>query len=191
MNGLRCIALFCALALPFAAQAQYPSRPVRIVVGFPAGGPIDVQARLIGQKLSQRLGQPVIVDNRPGADAMIATQAVSRAEPDGHTLLLASIGFATVPALHAALPYDPVKSFVPVIYVASGAMVLVGGPSMPATDLAGLLTLARERPGIITYGSVGIGSSNQRGMELLARRAGAKMLHVPYKGAAPATGDLL
>ncbi|GAA4336530.1 tripartite tricarboxylate transporter substrate binding protein [Pigmentiphaga soli] len=191
MNALRLIALCCIAALSAAAQAQYPSRPVRIVVGFPAGGPIDVQARIIGQKLSERLGQPVIVDNRPGADGIIATQAVARADPDGHTLLLASIGFATVPALHANLPYDPGKDFAPIIYAASGPMVLVGGPSMPAKDLAGLLELARSKPGAINYGSVGIGSSNHLGVELLARRAGVKMHHVPYKGASPATTDLI
>ncbi len=180
----------CACAAGALAQG-YPNRPLRVLVGFPAGGPIDVQARILGQKISQSLGQAVIVDNRPGADGIVATQAVAKADPDGYTLLLASIGFATVPGLHPKLPYDPVKDFAPVIYAASGAMVLVASSSVPATDLKSLLALARERPGQITYGSAGIGSSNHLGLELLARRAGVKMHHVPYKGAAPATTDLL
>ena len=192
MNWNFCFALL-AFLLPLAqAQAQgFPNRPVRLLVGFPPGGPIDLQARLIGQKLSESLKQPVIVDNRPGADGVIATNLVAKAEPDGHTLILASIGFATVPSMNAKLPYDPARDFSPVIYVALGAMVLAAHPSVPATNLKELLDAARARPGQFNYGSAGIGSSNHLGVELFTRTAAVQMHHVPYKGASPATTDLL
>ncbi|HEX7053160.1 MAG TPA: tripartite tricarboxylate transporter substrate binding protein [Burkholderiales bacterium] len=187
-------ALFATLAFAACAAAQaaeFPTRPVRLLVGFPPGGPIDIQARLIAQKLSERLKQSVVVENRPGADGVLATNAVASAEPDGHTLILVSIGFATVPSLNKALPYDPRKDFAPVVYTAAGAMVLAAHPSVPAKNVKELLELARSRPGQINYGSAGLASSNHLGMELLARSAGVRMNHVPYKGAAPATTDLL
>jgi tripartite-type tricarboxylate transporter receptor subunit TctC len=175
-----------------AAGAQtFPGKPIKILVGFPAGGPIDVQARFLAQKLAVSLGQPVVVDNRPGADGIIATNAVAKAEPDGYTLLLASIGYATVPSLHKDLPYDPASDLMPVIYSAHGPMVLVAHPDVPATTVAELFALARAKPGALNYGSAGMGSSNHLGMELLTRTAGVRMNHVPYKGAAPATTDLL
>lgn len=170
---------------------SFPSKPIRILVGFPAGGPIDVQARFLAERLTASLGQPVIVENRAGADGIIATNAVAKAEPDGHTLLLASIGYATVPSLHKELPYDPAKDLAPVIYSAHGPMVLVANPEVPAKTIAELFALARAKPGELNYGSAGIGSSNHLGMELLTRAAGVQMNHVPYKGAAPATTDLL
>jgi len=180
------------LAGASGAHAQaFPSKPLRILVGFPAGGPIDVQARFLAQKLTDSLGQPVVVENRPGADGIIATNAVAKAEPDGHTLLLASIGYATVPSLHKDLPYDPATDLVPVIYSAHGPMVLVANPAVPAKTISELFALAKAKPDQLNYGSAGIGSSNHLGMELLTRTAGVQMNHVPYKGAAPATTDLL
>ena len=174
-----------------AGAETFPSKPIKILVGFPAGGPIDVEARFLAQNLAISLGQPVVVDNRPGADGIIATNAVAKADPDGYTLLLASIGYATVPSLHKELPYDPVKDLVPVIYSAHGPMVLVAHPDVPARTVAELFALARTKPGALNYGSAGMGSSNHLGMELLTRTAGVEMNHVPYKGAAPATTDLL
>jgi tripartite-type tricarboxylate transporter receptor subunit TctC len=187
--------LGAAVALLIGVSAvcaqTFPSKPVRILVGFPAGGPIDVQARFLAERLTASLGQSVIVDNRPGADGIIATNAVAKAEADGHTLLLASIGYATVPSLHKELPYDPATDLAPVIYSAHGPMVLVANPAVPARTIAELFALARAKPGELNYGSAGIGSSNHLGMELLTRAAGVRMNHVPYKGAAPATTDLL
>jgi tripartite-type tricarboxylate transporter receptor subunit TctC len=161
------------------------------MVGFPAGGPIDVQARFLAQKLKEILGQPVVVENRAGADGVVANNTVAKAEPDGYTLLLASIGFATFPSLHKDLPYDPAKDFAPVVYLAHGPMVLVVSPEVPAHTMKELFDLARAKPGQLNYGSAGVGSSNHLGMELLTRTAGVTMAHVPYKGAAPATTDLL
>jgi tripartite-type tricarboxylate transporter receptor subunit TctC len=181
--------LFGVLSPAYAAD--FPTRAVRLLVGFPPGGPIDIQARLIAQKLSERLKQAVVVENRPGADGVLATNALATAEPDGHTLILVSIGFATVPSLNKKLPYDPEKDFAPVVYTAAGSMVLVANPTLPAKTISELLALARSRPGQINYGSAGIASSNHLGVELLARSAGVRMNHVPYKGAAPATTDLL
>jgi len=181
-----------ALLAATCVQAQtYPDRPIRLLVGFPPGGPIDLQARLIGQRVSQSIKQPVVIDNKPGADAVIATEILAKSPPDGYTLILVSIGFATVANFHSKLPYDPAKDFVPVIYTASGAMMLVANPALPASSVNELLGLARQRPGAIDYGSAGIGSSNHLGVELFTRAAGVKMHHVPYKGAAPATTDLL
>jgi tripartite-type tricarboxylate transporter receptor subunit TctC len=186
------LAAVVLLATASTADAQtFPSKPVKLLVGFPAGGPIDVQARFLAQKLTASLGQPVVVENRPGADGVVASNSVAKAEPDGHTLLLASIGFATVPSLHSDLPYDPAKDFAPVIYSAHGPMVLAVSPEVPAKTMAELFELARAKPGQLNYGSAGIGSSNHLGMELLTRTAGVEMTHVPYKGAAPATTDLL
>jgi tripartite-type tricarboxylate transporter receptor subunit TctC len=189
-NLLPFFALLLAV-LPPAHAADFPTRAVRLLVGFPPGGPIDIQARLIAQKLGERLKQAVVVENRPGADGVLATNAVATAEPDGHTLILVSIGFATVPSLNKKLPYDPEKDFAPIVYTAAGAMVLVANPKLPAKSISELLALARSRPGQINYGSAGIASSNHLGVELLARSAGVRMNHVPYKGAAPATTDLL
>lgn len=192
MIGRILVAACTILACMSAAQSQtFPSTPVRLMVGFPAGGPIDVQARFLAQKLTASLGQPVIVENRPGADGIIASNSVAKAVPDGHTLLLASIGFATVPSLHKDLPYDPATDFAPIIYSAHGPMVLVTNPEVPAKTLKELFDLARAKPEQLNYGSAGIGSSNHLGMELLTRAAGVRMTHVPYKGAAPATTDLL
>lgn len=185
------IAGLSALTALATNAADYPTHPIRYLVAFAPGGINDIMARIVAEKLTEAWGQPVIVDNRPGADGIIATNALAKAEPDGHTLLLASIGFATVPSLGATLPYDPARDFVPVIYAAEGPMVLATSPPVPATTLAELLALARAQPDKLNYGSGGIGSSNHLGMALLNQAAGVRMHHVPYKGAAPATTDLL
>lgn len=192
MHKFFLVIFFLILNFNIEAQViQFPSKPIRLLVGFPPGGPIDLQARLIAQRLNERLKQPVIVENRPGADAVLATQMLAKSAPDGHTLILASIGFATVPSLNSNLPYNPYKDFAPVIYIASGAMMLVAHPSLNISNLQELIQLARTNPGQINYGSAGLGSSNHLGIELLGRTVGVNMNHVPYKGAAPATSDLL
>ncbi|MDO9436991.1 MAG: tripartite tricarboxylate transporter substrate binding protein [Hydrogenophaga sp.] len=162
-----------------------------MLVGFPAGGPIDLQARLLSRKLTEHLKQPVVVENRPGADAVIATELAARAAPDGHTVILVSVGFATTASFHAKLPYDPLKDLVPVAQTATLPLALIVHPSVPAQSLQELIAFAKSRPGELNYGSGGIGSSNHLGAEYLAKAAGILMTHVPYKGAAPAMEDLL
>lgn len=175
-----------------AAMAQaYPTKPIRLVVGFAAGGPNDTQARLIGAKLTQSMGQQVIVDNRPGASGIIATAFVAKSAPDGHTLMLISAGHAITPAFHNNLAYHPIEDFAPITQVSSSPFVLVVHPSLPAQSVSGLIKLAKARPGQLNYGSAGNGSSLQIATELFNSMAGIRMVHVPYKGGAPATTDLI
>lgn len=181
------LSVFTTTAL---AQA-YPSKPIRMVVGFAAGGPNDTQARLIGAKLTQSVGQQVIVDNRPGASGIIATAFVAKSPPDGHTLMLISAGHAITPAFHSKLGYHPIDDFSPITQVSSSPFVLVVHPSLPAQSVSGLIKLAKARPGQLNYGSAGNGSSLQIATELFNSMAGIKMVHVPYKGGAPATTDLI
>ena len=179
-------------ALPGIAIAQtYPSRPVRIVVGFPAGGSTDIQARLVGQWLSERLGQQFLIDNRPGASGNIATEAVVTAPPDGHTLLQIVTPHAINPALYSNLGFDFIRDIAPVIYLARLAYVVVVNPSVPATTLAELIAYAKANPGKINYGSAGAGTPQNITCELFKTMAGVNLVHVPYKGGAPAVADLL
>lgn len=180
-----------ALHAGTAAAQTYPSRPIRLVLGFPPGGPVDDQSRLIAQRSPEALGQPMIIDNRPGADGILAADLVAKSPADGHTLLVASIGFTTTPALHAKLPYDPVKSFAPVIQTTTSTSTLSVHPSVPARTLPEFIALAKSQPGKINYGTVGIGSLPHLSSELFAGMAGIRLTHVPYKGAGPAMTDLL
>ena len=174
------------------AQA-FPSRPVRIVIGFPPGGGIDILARIIAPKLAERLGQPVIVDNRPGANGQIATQAVAQAEPDGHTILFGTAGnLAINQVLYPGRPgTDIERNFAPVSEVASLSFVLVVGPSMPARSFKELIEIARSRPGQVLFGSSGIGGLPHLCGELLNLQASVQTVHVPYRGSAPAFTDLI
>jgi tripartite-type tricarboxylate transporter receptor subunit TctC len=174
-----------------AAAQSFPEKPIRMVVGFAAGGPNDTQARLIGAKLAESLGQQVIVDNRAGASGIIGTQFVARSAPDGYTLMLISAGHTIVSLFHDQMPYHAVNDFAPVTQVSSSPFVLVVHPSLPAQSVRGLIQLAKARPGQLLYGSAGNGSSLQIATELFNSMAGIKMVHVPYKGGAPATNDLL
>jgi len=178
--------------LPAASAQSYPSKPVRIIVPFPPGGYTDVTARIIAQSLTERLGQPFIVDNRPGASTVIGTEAAARAQPDGYTLLLTgSSTFAVNPVLLHNLPYDPLKSFVSVGIVTRTPMVLLVHPSFPANSVKELVALASASPGKYAYGSFGAGTISHFAGEAFAAATGARMLHVPYKGSAPLMNDLV
>jgi tripartite-type tricarboxylate transporter receptor subunit TctC len=185
-----------AVALPalsrFAWGQAYPSRPVRIIVGFAAGGPNDILARLIGQWLSQRLGQPFVVENRPGAGSNIATEAVVRAPADGYTLLLVGTPNAINATLYDTLNFDFIRDIAPVASLMRGALVMLVHPSVPAKTLAEFIAYAKANPGKLSYGSGGIGGITHLTAELFKQEAGGlDILHVPYRGVAPAMADLL
>ncbi len=184
-----------AAALPvvsrFAWAQTYPSRPVRIIVGFAAGGPNDILARLMGQWLSERLGQPFIIENRPGAGSNIATEAVVRAPPDGYTLLLIGPANAINATLHDKLNFNFIRDIAPIASVMRGALVMLVHPSVPAKTLPEFIAYAKANPGKLTYGSGGIGGITHITPELFKMMAGVDMVHVPYRGVAPALTDLL
>jgi tripartite-type tricarboxylate transporter receptor subunit TctC len=174
-----------------ASAATYPVRPIRIIVPFPPGGPNDILARLVGQRLSEVWGQQVIVDNRPGGSTVIGTDVAAKAAPDGYTLLMVSTSHAVNPSLRPKLPYDTLRDFAPVIQLVSSPNVLVTNPFLPVKTVKELVALARARPGEIAYGSGGTGTATHLGGELLRLFAKVKMTHVPYKGDAPASVDLI
>lgn len=177
----------CAVA---AAAQSYPSRPVTLIVPFPAGGVTDVVARALAVRLSTELGQPVVVENKAGASGALGSSAAAKAAPDGYTLLLGNIStFGTNAATFAKLPYDPLADFTPISLLAVQPLVVAVHPSVPAQSLADLVKLAKAKPGALTYGTAG--SSIQLAVELFSSMNGIKMLHVPYKGSAPAITDLI
>jgi tripartite-type tricarboxylate transporter receptor subunit TctC len=189
--------LMSAITAPLLLRSTwaqtFPSRPIRIIIGFPPGGGIDILARLIAPKMGERLGQPVIVDNRPGANGQIATQVVAQAEPDGHTILFGTTGnLAINQVLYANHPVaDMERNFTPVSEVASLSFVLVVGPTMPAKSFKELIEIARARPGQVLFGSSGIGGLPHLCGELLNLQASIRTVHVPYRGSAPAFTDLI
>jgi tripartite-type tricarboxylate transporter receptor subunit TctC len=185
--------LVCWLASPASAQTTaYPSQPVKLIVGFAAGGPSDLVARAFADHAAKPLGQPVIVDNKPGANAVLATEAVAASRPDGQTLLAAATNHTMIPALYGGrIKFDAAKSFVPVCTLASSATVLVVGPSLPVKTVAEFMERAKAKPDSLSYATPGQGSSPHLATEQFRRLAGLSMLHVPYKGAAPAVTDLL
>jgi len=183
-------ALLLAGAPDVFAQ-QYPSKPIRLVVGFAAGGPSDVAARTIGQKLTEKWGQQVIVDIRPGAGGNIATEIVAKAPPDGYTLLEPAFAHAVNPSLYGKLPFDAVKDFAPILLFASIANVLVVHPSIPAHSVKELIAFAKAHPGQLTCGSAGNGTASHLALELLNLMGGVKITHIPYKGLAPAHTELM
>jgi tripartite-type tricarboxylate transporter receptor subunit TctC len=199
-HSARRLALRAALGLllavpllgPAPAQAQaFPSRPIHIVVPFASGGAVDAVARAVGQQLSLQMGQPVIIDNKPGASANLGADFVAKAPADGYTLLMGANGLATNGALFAKMPFDTLRDFVPVARVGYAPLVLVVHPASPAKNLAELIALGKAQPGKLNYGSAGNGSSGHLASELFKTRAGIDVLHVPYKGGAPALTDLL
>ena len=192
MKMLRLVLAACLLT-PLGPIAQtWPSKPLRIVVPYPAGGSGDIVARAIGQKMSEGLGQQVIVENRAGANGNIGTEAVAKSPADGYTLLLATdIQFAISPALGAKLPYDPAKDFEPVSLVAFVELILAAHPSLGGNNMQELVALARSRPGRINYASTGPGSTHHLSIELLKSMGGFEVTHVPYKGAGQALPDLV
>jgi tripartite-type tricarboxylate transporter receptor subunit TctC len=189
--------VFGTVLAPFVSRGalaqSFPSRPIRIVIGFPAGGGIDILARLMAPKMSERLGQPVIVENRPGANGQIATQGVAQSEPDGHTILFGTTGnLAVNPVLYAGRPgMNMERDFTPLSHVASLAFVLVVNPSVQAKSVAELIDLAKSSPGKVLFGSSGPGGLPHLSGELLNLQAGIKTVHVPYRGSAPAFTDLI
>jgi tripartite-type tricarboxylate transporter receptor subunit TctC len=172
------------------ATAQvYPSKPVRLIVPFAPGGPADIQARLIGPKLTEAWGHPVVVENRAGGNTIIATELTARSDPDGHIVQIVSAGFAINVSLYSKLPYDSLRDFAPVTQLTSGPAIVVVHPSLPARSVKELIQLARSRPGQLTYASAGLPS--QLAVELFKVMTGTDLVHVPYKGAAPAMIDLI
>jgi tripartite-type tricarboxylate transporter receptor subunit TctC len=185
-------ALVCAVALGSASAQPYPAKPVRIVIGFPPGGGIDLVARLISPKLSESFGQQVIVDNRAGANGIIATDLVAKSAPDGHTIFLGTTGnLAVNPALHTTLPFSIERDFAPVTQTSSVPFLLYAHPSLPAKNLRELIALAKSNPAKIHYYSSGNGGLPHLSGELLNSLAGIKTVHVPYKGSSPGMADLL
>ena len=184
-------ALLAVAAVPAAAQVAFPSKPVTIIVPYPAGGSNDTFAREIGKKLSDAWKIPVIIDNRPGAGGSIGAAIVSKAAPDGYTLCLLSSSFTTNAAIQTNLPFDPVAGFSPVAMVAKGPMLLTVSNKVAAKTTLELFALARANPGKLNYGSSGQGSTNHFATELLMDAAHIQMTHVPYKGMAPAVTDVI
>jgi tripartite-type tricarboxylate transporter receptor subunit TctC len=177
-----------ALAVPAArAQSDYPSKPVRMIVPFPAGGSTDIVGRIVAQKLGERLGQQVIVDNRGGAGGTIGTEAAAKAPPDGYTLVVGTTStHAVAPSAYARVGYDPVKDFIPVAQVGVTPYLLVVNPAVKANTLAEFVALAKAEPGKLNYASAGNGTTTHLAMEMLKADAGINLVHVPYKGNAPA-----
>jgi len=192
------LALLAALPATLAAgdaQAQaggFPAKPVRIVVGFVPGGSTDITGRVMAQRLTDQVGQPVVVENRPGAGGNVGAEAVARAPADGYTLMLTSIAIQGIgPALYPKLPFDPIRDFTPITQLTAIPNVLAVHPSLPAKSVSELIALARKRPGAIAFASAGAGTSMHLSAELLRSLASIEVLHVPYKGSAPAMQDLI
>src|SRR6185437_14075287 len=182
---LLCVAAVL-LTLSCEVQAQsYPNRPIRLISPFPAGGGNDLLARVIAAKLADRMGVPVVVENRPGAGAVIGIQTLARSAPDGYTLVLGSSVLAVAPTLYKKSPFNPNKDFAPVALVAQYPFLLVASTSLPAKTLPELLAMAKEKPGEITYASPGNATSQHLFMEVLETKTGIKLRHIPYNGTAP------
>jgi tripartite-type tricarboxylate transporter receptor subunit TctC len=187
-----CVALLSIVAAPAVAQStNYPAKPIRLIVPFPPGAGTDTVARLVAQKLGDALKGTIVVENRTGAGGAIGAVEAARADADGYTLLFVASPFTTVAAASKTAGYDPVKQFVPVAPIATGPLAFVVGNDVPATTMAEFLALARQKPGALNYGSAGPGSVNHLALELLKARTGTDIVHVPYKGIAPAMLDLL
>ena len=192
MRKIRIPIITALLACACVVHAQqYPAKPIRLVVGFAAGGPSDVAARTIAQKLTEKWGQQVIVDIRPGAGGNIASEIVAKAPADGYTLLEPAFAHAVNPFLYSKLPFDTLKDFAPVLLFASIANVLVVHPSIPAQSVKELIAFAKTRPGQLSYGSSGNGTASHLAGELLNLMGGIKIPHIPYKGLAPAHTEVM
>lgn len=189
------LATFMTLATWTSGSAEtadeYPSRPITIVVAFTPGGPTDVMARLVGNKLSATFGKPVIVENKPGAGSNIGTEQVVRAKPDGYTLLVETIANATNASVYKNLSFDAVRDLSPIVQFMTSPSVLVVTPSLPAKDLPTLIALAKSQPGKLSYASSGVGGSPHLAGELFKMRADIDIVHVPYRGATPAMSDVM
>jgi len=186
------VLLAAALAPPCAAAQGYPTKAIRMIVPFPPGGPNDILGRVVAQKLTEQLGQQVVIDNRGGAGGTIGAELAARAVPDGYTLLLGGTASLSInPGLHRKLPYDPLKDFAPVSLVGTAPSILVTHPSLPVKAVRDVIALARAKPGQLNFASAGIGTPPHLAGELFKSMAGVDMVHVPYKGGGPALVDLI
>ncbi len=189
-----CIALLAVAsfaAAPTVAQT-YPAKPVRVVVPFVAGGPTDIQGRMLGEKLAQRLGQQFIIDNRGGANGNIGMELAAKSAPDGYTIVIATVGtWAVNPSLYKKMPYDPVRDFAPIMQVSSSPGVLIVHPSVPVMNVKELISLARAKPGKLDYGSSGVGGFGHISGALFCLMTKTEMVHIPYKSSAPSLTDLI
>jgi len=192
-HPLKRLLLAIALIVPLAAAAQpYPSKPIRFVVPYPAGGPLDTVARIVGERVSESVGEPVIVENKAGAGGNIGADLVAKSAPDGYTILMGAVATHAInPSLYASMPYDARKDFIPVTQIASTPNVLVVNPALPVHDVAEFVAYAKAHPGQLNFGSGSTGSAGHLAGELFKATAGVEMTHVPYKGAAPAMTDLI
>jgi tripartite-type tricarboxylate transporter receptor subunit TctC len=191
---MRCVTCLLLLlsCVDIAWSQSYPVKPVRVLVGYAAGGSVDLVGRIFAQKLSEYFGQQVVVDNRPGAASNIAADVVAKSAPDGYTLLVSSSGsLGTNLAIYTKMPYDPLKDLTPIGLLVHQGNVLIVNPSVPSKNVRGLIALAKSRPGQLNYGSGGNGSSQHMSAELFQNMTGVQMVHVPYKGGAPALADLI
>lgn len=186
-----CILLSSLLGAQAFSQAAYPTQPIRLIVSFAAGGPTDVFARLVASKLEKELGQPIIVENKPGGGSNIGSEFVAKAKPDGYTLLVGTVANATNMGIYKNLGYDTVRDFAPITQIMSSPSVLVVNNNIPVKTLDELVAYIKERPGKLNYASSGAGGMQHHAAEMLKLRAGIDMLHIPYKGAAPALTDVI
>jgi len=192
----RVLAGLAALTIVFgsagiATADDYPTRPIRVVVPYPAGGLVDLTTRVVTERMAASLGQPFVIESRPGANGTIATASVAHAEADGYTLLMITDSHGVNPLFYKTLGYDSVKDFAPIGLIGKSPMVLTVHVSVPARTVAELIALARTSPGSLTYGSIGVGSASHLAGELFKVRAGVELTHVPYRGGAPAVNDLI
>ena len=184
------ILLSGAFASINAAAQTFPARPIRMIIPFPPGGGNDIMGRFLAQKMSERMGQPTVVDNRAGADGIIGTDTVARSAPDGYTILIVSSSYTTNAAIHK-LPYDPVKSLTPISQIGAGHIVVFAAPGLAANNAQELIAMTRTKPGGVRYASSGVGGLPHFNAELFNTMAGVKMIHVPYKGGAPSMQDVM
>jgi tripartite-type tricarboxylate transporter receptor subunit TctC len=185
------LAAFALLLAAFTAGAQYPTRPIKIIVPFGPGGFTDVAARILQKELAPAIGQPIVIENKPGAGSTIGTSEVAKGAPDGYTLVMISTAHVISPHLYKSIPYDPIKDFTPVMKLAEGPYVLVVHPSLPVKSVAELISLAKAQPNTIDYASSGNGSAQHLVGALFVTMAGAPLSHVPYKGSSQAMNDVL
>ena len=191
MRRAACALMLAVVATPVSAQ-DFPSRPLKLVVPYAPGGGADSVARIVAKKVSENIGQPIVIENKGGAGSIVGTDLVAKAEPDGYTLLLGQSGPISInPAVYKTLPYDPVKDFAPITMTTAYPYVLVVNSESPAKNLQEFVALAKSKPGAMNYGSTGVGAANHLVAELFNSKAGLKMTHVPYRGTALAVGDLL
>jgi tripartite-type tricarboxylate transporter receptor subunit TctC len=192
MITIRGLVAALAVATSLGAHAQYPSRPIKWIVPYPPGGITDSVTRLVAHKLSESLGQPIVIENKPGANSIVGAEIVAKSPPDGYTVVTVIAAHAANATLYAGkLPFDPVKGFAPVSLAAIAPLIMTAGHAFPARDVKELLAYARANPGRVTYGTSGIGSASHLTMELFQQTAEVKLMHIPYKGTAPALQGLL